>query len=220
MELFASTEQSSAPARWPCCAKADAAIPSPEAQSRDAFPTGPIIPAPEGDDARKICLILDLDETLIHSSFAPISNPDLHFTFGPEDSEQPVFVLVRPGARQFLCELGDLYELIIFTASVRPYADRVVDFIDPGHVVKFRLYRDSCTDFGGSFVKDLSRLSRKLERIIIIDNTPSAYVLHPYNAIPILSWFDDPEDKALFQLLYLLKNSYRVRNVYDLLGSQ
>jgi RNA polymerase II subunit A small phosphatase-like protein len=178
------------------------------------------MPPPAGDDVRKICLVLDLDETLIHSCFAPISRPDLHFTFGEEENEQAVFVLVRPGAQQFLRELGDLYELVVFTASIRPYADRVVDFIDPERLVKFRLYRDSCTDFGGSFVKDLSRLNRKLERIIIVDNTPRAYGLHPYNAIPISTWFDDPQDKALFQLLYLLKNSYRVRNVYDLLGSQ
>jgi RNA polymerase II subunit A small phosphatase-like protein len=79
------------------------------------------------------------------------------------------------------------------------------------------LYRDSCTDYGGSYVKDLGRLNRKLERVIIVDNSPTAYVLHPYNAIAIESWFDDPDDMALAPILFLLKNSYRIRNVYDLL---
>jgi RNA polymerase II subunit A small phosphatase-like protein len=179
-----------------------------------------LIPPPMPEDMHKICLVLDLDETLIHSCFVPIRNPDFEFSFGPDDNQVPVFVLVRPGARQFLRELGNLYELVVFTASVRAYADRVVDFIDQHGLVKFRLYRDSCTEFGGSFVKDLSRLNRNLDRVIIVDNTPGAYLLQPYNAIAISSWFDDPTDTALFRLLYFLKNSFRIRNVYDLLGSQ
>jgi RNA polymerase II subunit A small phosphatase-like protein len=179
-----------------------------------------LLPPPSPEDALKICLVLDLDETLIHSSFSVIAQADLLFSFGPEETPVTVSVRVRPGARQFLEDLAPLYELVVFTASVKTYADRVVDHIDPHGYIRHRLYRDSCTEFGGSWVKDLSRLNRKLERIIIVDNTPGAYLLHPYNAIPISSWFDDPSDTALVQLLYFLRNSYRIRNIYDLLGSE
>ena len=122
--------------------------------------------------------------------------------------------------KRFLKELGDLYEIVVFTASSQPYADTVIDYIDPGHVVKYRLYRESCTDFGGNFVKDLSRLNRSLERIIIIDNSPSAYLLQPYNAIAIASWFDEPMDNELLLILDFLKQSYRVKNVYDLFSPE
>jgi RNA polymerase II subunit A small phosphatase-like protein len=179
-----------------------------------------LLPPPSPEDAPKICLVLDLDETLIHSCFSVIAHADLTFSFGPEETPVTVSVRVRPGARQFLEDLAPLYELVVFTASVKAYADRVVDHIDPQGRIRHRLYRDSCTEFGGSWVKDLSRLNRKLERIIIVDNTPGAYLLHPYNAIPIPSWFDDPSDTALVQLLYFLRHSYRIRNIYDLLGSE
>lgn len=41
--------------------------------------------------------------------------------------------------------------------------------------------------------------------VIIVDNSPNAYFFHPDNALPIRSWFDDPEDKCLFEMLPLLE---------------
>ena len=180
----------------------------------------PLLPVPDKCDSNKICLVLDLDETLVHSSFLTVANADYKFGIGDEENQVEVFVAVRPGAERFLKELGDLYEIVVFTASCKPYADMVIDFIDKDKVVKHRLYRESCTDYGGNFVKDLSRLNRNLERIIIIDNTPSAYLLQPYNAIAISSWFDEPMDNELLIILELLKNSYRIRNIYDLLSPE
>jgi RNA polymerase II subunit A small phosphatase-like protein len=183
-------------------------------------PTAALIPAPLPEDEDKICLVVDLDETLIHSSFSLVPGAELTFSFSTDKGELTVSVKVRPGAREFLAELAPLYEIVVFTASVKPYADVVVDYIDPNRVVKYRLYRDSCTEMGGSWVKDLSRLNRNLEKVIIVDNSPAAYLLHPYNAIPISSWYDDPGDAALAKLLFFLRHSYRVRNIYDLLGSE
>lgn len=179
-----------------------------------------LLPPPAAEDKNKICLVLDLDETLVHSSFLSIPHADFRFVLGVGENQVAVFVCIRPGAERFLKELGSLYEIVIFTASMQPYADAVIDYIDPGRVVKHRLYRESCTDFGGNFVKDLSRLNRKLEKIIIIDNSPSAYLLQPYNAIAISSWFDEPMDNELLQILDFLKRSYRVTNVYDLFASR
>lgn len=175
-----------------------------------------LLPPPAPEDKNKICLVLDLDETLVHSSFLSIPHADFRFVLGFDENQVGVFVCIRPGAERFLKELGSLYEIVIFTASCQPYADQVIDYIDPGRVVKHRLYREACTDFGGNFVKDLSRLNRNLEKIIIVDNSPSAYLLQPYNAIAISSWFDEPMDNELLNLLDFLKQSYRVRNVYDL----
>ncbi|OHT11327.1 NLI interacting factor-like phosphatase family protein [Tritrichomonas foetus] len=183
-------------------------------------PLPPLLPPPLPEDQNKICLVLDLDETLVHSSFLSIPHADFRFVLGMDENQVGVFVCIRPGAERFLKELGNLYELVVFTASCQPYADTVIDYIDPGRVIKYRLYRDSCTDFGGNFVKDLSRLNRNLERIIIIDNSPSAYLLQPYNAIAISSWFDEPMDNELLLILDFLKQSYRVKNVYDLFSPE
>ena len=124
---------------------------------------------------------------------------------------------IRPGAENFLVTLGDLYELVLFTASSQFYADTVVDRIDPQRKIKHRLYRESCTDFNGCFVKDLSKLGRDLRKIIIIDNSPVAYLLQPYNAYPIASWYDDPADTKLAEIQQFLVSNYNSDNVYDIL---
>jgi RNA polymerase II subunit A small phosphatase-like protein len=38
------------------------------------------------------------------------------------------------------------------------------------------LYREDCTFWNGIFVKDLTRLGRRMEDIIIVDNSPAAYL--------------------------------------------
>ncbi|EAY10680.1 NLI interacting factor-like phosphatase family protein [Trichomonas vaginalis G3] len=174
-----------------------------------AFPNadGLLLPPQLSNDRGKICLVLDLDETLVHSSFLAIPHADYRFDIGIDQSPVGVFVCVRPGAEKFLKELGSLYEIIIFTASCQVYADPV----------KYRLYRESCTKFNGSFVKDLSKMNRPLEKIIIIDNSSVSYLLQPYNAIPISSWFDDPTDNELFVIMDKLKRNYRAKNIHSIL---
>lgn len=54
------------------------------------------------------------------------------------------------------------------------------------------------------FVKDLSKLGRDLSKVIIIDNMAENFQLQPQNGIFIKSWFDDPEDTALSELLPIL----------------
>jgi len=73
--------------------------------------------------------------------------------------------------------MSEIYELVIFTASLAMYADAVIDYIDPDLKIRHRLYRDSCNNFNGTYVKDLSRLGRKLKDVIIIDNSPNSYRL-------------------------------------------
>ena len=53
-------------------------------------------------------------------------------------------------------------------------------------------------------MKDMSCLGRRIEDIILLDNSPNSYRLQPENAIPILSWYDDYEDTELYKLMPLL----------------
>lgn len=200
-----------------CCGK-KGTVDIDEAPALKTYENGALLPPQSAEDRGKICLVLDLDETLIHSSFLAIPHADYRFALGVESNPVGVFVCVRPGAEKFLRELGQLYELVIFTASVKVYADPVIDFIDKGRAVKHRLYREACTDFGGNFIKDLSRLNRNIEKVIIIDNSSVAYLLQPYNAIAITSWFDDPTDNELFVIMDFLKNHHRAKNVYTILN--
>ncbi|EAX89220.1 NLI interacting factor-like phosphatase family protein [Trichomonas vaginalis G3] len=177
-----------------------------------------LLPQMLQSDSGKITLVLDLDETLVHSSFIAVPNADFSFQIGVDANCLGIYVCVRPGAEDFLKTLGELYELVLFTASTKFYADLVVDQIDPDKNIKYRLYRESCSDLGGSHVKDLSKIGRDLKKTIIIDNSPMAYILQPYNAIPITSWYDDKNDKELFTIMNVLTKSYRISSVYEIIA--
>jgi CTD small phosphatase-like protein 2 len=84
---------------------------------------------------KKYCLVLDLDETLIHN--VEVSKMLVYlFQFGAES-----YFLVRPGCIQFIETMAKYYEIVIFTAALQEYADQVIDQIDVGNNIKTRLYR-------------------------------------------------------------------------------
>jgi hypothetical protein len=62
-------------------------------------------------------------------------------------------------------------------------------------------------------VKDMSLLGRPMPDSLIIDNSPTSYTFHQENAIPILSWYDDPKDRCLFELIPLLESLAEVDDV-------
>jgi len=158
-------------------------------------------------------LVLDLDETLVHSSFKPIPNPDFVIPVEIEGQVHKVYVVKRPGVDQFLKEMGEHYEVVVFTASVSKYADPVLDLLDTHRVIRARLFRESCTNYKGNYVKDLTRLGRNIKDALIIDNSPSSFLFQPENAIPCETWFDDENDRELLDFIPLIQGFSRVDDV-------
>lgn len=149
-------------------------------------------------------LVLDLDETLVHSSFRPIEDADIIITVEIEGEDHYVYVRKRPFVDEFLEHLSPLYELVVYTASVAKYANPLMDKLDPHKYVPHRLFREACTKTRGGYVKDLSKLGRDLQKVCIIDNSPICYSLQPENAIPIKTWLEDPYDRELNDLVPIL----------------
>ena len=85
-------------------------------------------------------------------------------------------MLVRPFLKEFLDATAKWYEVVVFTASLSKYADPLVDILDPNRYCVTKLFREHCTLFNGSFVKDMERLGRRMEDIIIVDNSPIAFM--------------------------------------------
>lgn len=137
---------------------------------------------------KSLTLVLDLDETLVH------------FT----ENENNGKFLVRPFAREFLLRLQNYYEIVVFTAALKDYADWILDRIDTAGSIRYRLYRDHTTFQNGVYLKDLSRLNRDLSKTIIVDNNPDNFQMHPENGIYIKSWYEDPNDLALKHLTNVL----------------
>eukprot|EP00340_Litonotus_pictus_P007669 CAMPEP_0170520164 /NCGR_PEP_ID=MMETSP0209-20121228/5407_1 /TAXON_ID=665100 ORGANISM="Litonotus pictus, Strain P1" /NCGR_SAMPLE_ID=MMETSP0209 /ASSEMBLY_ACC=CAM_ASM_000301 /LENGTH=397 /DNA_ID=CAMNT_0010806309 /DNA_START=53 /DNA_END=1247 /DNA_ORIENTATION=- len=145
---------------------------------------------------QKHTILLDLDETLIHSEFDisslnmdpaiasstpnPILADSMDLSFYDKDIEEEVHfrVYLRPGVREFLALISQYFQVGIFTASIKEYADAVLKALDPDDkIFSFKCYRDSCIKVGRAYVKDLGIFqNRKLENLVILDNnlSPSA----------------------------------------------
>ncbi|XP_040496590.1 carboxy-terminal domain RNA polymerase II polypeptide A small phosphatase 1 isoform X3 [Ursus maritimus] len=176
-----------------------------------------LLPEAKAQDVDKICVVIDLDETLVHSSFKPVNNADFIIPVEIDGVVHQVYVLKRPHVDEFLQRMGELFECVLFTASLAKYADPVADLLDKWGAFRARLFRESCVFHRGNYVKDLSRLGRDLRRVLILDNSPASYVFHPDNAVPVASWFDNMSDTELHDLLPFFEQLSRVEDVYSVL---
>ncbi|KAJ5572236.1 hypothetical protein N7535_005896 [Penicillium sp. DV-2018c] len=196
------------------------------AQPMAVPPPPPLPPAPPGPPGRgfsedaahpllppalphlsgRKCLVLDLDETLVHSSFKVLERADFTIPVEIEGQYHNIYVIKRPGVDTFMKRVGELYEVVVFTASVSKYGDPLLDQLDIHNVVHHRLFRESCYNHQGNYVKDLSQIGRNLKETIIIDNSPTSYIFHPEHAIPISSWFSDAHDNELLDLIPVLED--------------
>ncbi|KYO47010.1 CTD small phosphatase-like protein [Alligator mississippiensis] len=184
-------------------------IPSPPAKY--------LLPELTASDYGKKCVVIDLDETLVHSSFKPINNADFIVPVEIDGTIHQVYVLKRPHVDEFLQRMGELFECVLFTASLAKYADPVADLLDRWGVFRARLFRESCVFHRGNYVKDLSRLGRELSKVIIVDNSPASYIFHPENAVPVQSWFDDMTDTELLDLIPFFEGLSKEEEVYSML---
>ncbi|KAL2337334.1 hypothetical protein Fmac_011780 [Flemingia macrophylla] len=167
---------------------------------------------------KDVTLVLDLDETLIHSSVQQCNDADFTFEMYTE-RKSTVYVRKRPFLQEFLEKVSEMFEIIIFTASKRVYAEKLLDVLDPDN--KFfsqRIYRESCTWIDNHCVKDLTILGVDLKKVFIIDNTPEVFRFQVNNGIPIKSWFDDRTDSALISLLPFLEKLVDVDDVRPIIA--
>ncbi|NXY40575.1 CTDP1 phosphatase, partial [Ceuthmochares aereus] len=99
---------------------------------------------------RKLVLMVDLDQTLIHTTeqhCQQMSNKGIfHFQLGR--GEPMLHTRLRPHCKEFLEKIAKLYELHVFTFGSRLYAHTIAGFLDPekklfSHRI---LSRDECID--------------------------------------------------------------------------
>lgn len=187
---------------------------------------------------KKKTLVLDLDETLIHSlsrtspRISSLTSSSRMIEIKINNDSTLYYVYKRPFCDFFLQEISNWFDIQIFTASVKEYADPIIDWLESELVTEKnekgnqpffskRYYRRDCTYRRGvGYIKDLSKYfpREELKNVIILDNSPISYALHENNGVMIEGWINDTGDRDLLNLLPLLHGLSLSIDVRLLLG--
>ncbi|OHT15041.1 NLI interacting factor-like phosphatase family protein [Tritrichomonas foetus] len=169
-------------------------------------------------DGRK-CLVLDMDETLVHCSPFP-PHPSVNY-FNISETE---YVYMRPGLEEFMSYAMEHFEVFIYTFAERDYAELVLNTIAPNIDEDHRLYRDSCIVKKSLIIKDLDMLQRKKSKLIFVDDNDKALKVHKENTIVIPMWKGMPNDHALMEwlvpILEMCNNANDTRTVIKNIKNQ
>ncbi len=140
---------------------------------------------------KKYSLILDLNETLISLKYTNNSKG---------------LIRVRPYLYEFLDEVNKYYEIILFTGSTKIYAESIIEALEKKKkYFDYILYREYLVKCGDCYLKDLSKIGRPLDSVIIVDNNLENFKIHKENGIYIKSfWGENNEDNALYNLTNIL----------------
>ena len=107
------------------------------------------------------------------------------------------FMLWSSGNERILRKNGKILWNSNIFCIVSKYSDPLLNIIDKNGYCPYRLFREHCSLFNTTFVKDLKRLGRDLKNIVIVDNSSLSYSLHPENSLSKLTWFEDKSDREL-----------------------
>jgi len=174
----------------------------------------------------RILLILDLDETLVHASPKALDRPANFQLFD-------YHVYKRPYLKDFLVGCKPYFRLAVWSSASDDYVEAMVERIIPLEVkLEFVWGRKRCT-YGihpsaydadvyvdsynhYQYVKILKKGKKRgfaLERVLIVDNTPSKASRNYGNAIYPTAYLGDPNDTELPLLLTYLIGLRDIDNV-------
>ncbi len=174
------------------------------------------LPAPRAKKLTNKTAVFDLDNTLVfvatNETLAKLKIPrtsDVKTVIYVEPKQHRAIqlnVIIRPYAVQMLAQLAPYYELVVFTAANKIYADTVLGILDPsGTLFDYRIYRDSCIRMNNCFVKDLRILNRDLASVSIVDDSIVAFSSQLENGICVPPFNGNRSDAELAMLWIFLR---------------
>jgi hypothetical protein len=139
-----------------------------------------LLPSPRGE--KRYTVVLDLDETVIYGREGALS--------------------ARAHLKHFLRAIDEVAEVVVWTAGERSYAKAVVKEINTEGVIRHLVYRDEVWFNESDYTKDLRKLGRDTDYVLIVENTPDCVRENPMNGI-IVSDFEGTtkrRDETLLKL--------------------
>lgn len=150
----------------------------------------------------KPALVLDLDDTIIYSTMIKTQKFSFSIKIG---NHRKAYIQTRPGLYEFIKEVSPLFDIFFFTSSSCFYGNQIINTIAPETPEKRRLFRESCKNIYGYSVKDLSLISKPMNKILLVDDMKGSALLNQDNLVHISPWEGNQEDNVLLdQLLPIL----------------
>lgn len=165
---------------------------------------------------KRILVVLDLDETLIHATKEELSYK-AHFKF------HEYYIYLRPYLHSFLDKLKSKFDVAIWSSADDKYVNSIIEMIYNEHSdFHFIWGRSKCTmrkNFELDkyvFEKHLKKVKQTgipLENILIVDNSPEKLRVNYGNAIYIKSFYGNQNDIELLKLIDYIINFSNCKNV-------
>jgi Dullard-like phosphatase family protein len=177
---------------------------------------------------KKKLAVFDLDETLIHwipekdvksdTGSSNFSESDIILHIKSDwGVEEPLPINIRPYWRECFEQIKNSYQIVIFTASKQPYADTILNFLDPqGQLIEKRIYRDSWIVTKDKFyLKDLRIFEDQwdMKDVVLIDNAAHSFAFQRENGVPMLPFYEYKYD---FEMVYLSRYLTHIAQFDDL----
>lgn len=166
----------------------------------------------------KKLLVLDLDETLIYSTEAPLGTGQSYFRVGP------FFTHKRPFLDEFIKTVNNHFDLAVWSSGSELYVKEVVENIFPKEIqLVFEWSFDRCSQWfdgdheGIVYKKKLSKIkTHSIENILIIEDTPENCMDNYGNAIYVNHFRGDQSDTELKLLSIFLPRFEKINNVREI----
>ncbi|KAL7696278.1 NLI-interacting factor [Lotmaria passim] len=189
------------------------------------------LPEPLPMHTNKHTLVLDIDETLIHTY--GMSKHDSARDTSPDPAVKGLplvdyYVMLRPHVKEFLTEVHRLFEVVFWTAGTASYCCAVLDALEQqvmglqrsfnshielarelqkknsstSHTNFYALSRTQTLEKQG-YMKYLPMLGRKMSRVVMLDDNVRSFPLTPRNGIRISSF--EPDDGILQRYMFAIR---------------
>ncbi|GAB66908.1 nif-like protein [Plasmodium cynomolgi strain B] len=167
---------------------------------------------------RRICpsmtLVLDLDETLIYCTKKKKFSHQKEVDVLINGRYFSLYVCKRPYLDLFFSILNPFFEIVIFTTSIKSYADTVLNIIDVDHYIDKKFYREDCFEVNQKiYIKNLQNIKKEVSKIVLIDDSNISGLKYPENYFPIKKWQGDLNDTELLDIIPFFLNLKKMRDI-------
>ncbi|KAJ6802500.1 mitochondrial import inner membrane translocase subunit TIM50 [Iris pallida] len=149
-----------------------------------------LLPDMHPQEQHVFTLVLDLNETLVHSDWT---------------RERGWRTFKRPGVDAFLEHLAKFYEIVVYSDQLSMYVDPVIERLDQKGFIRYRLARNATLYQNGKHYRDLSKLNRNPSQVLYVSGHALESSLQPENSVPIKPWKLENDDTALLDLIPFLE---------------